>query len=258
MGSGDELVIPYWLVLIANAGLMLMLAEGGFRFASRRDHAPLKEQLSGIQTAVLGLLALLLGFTFSMAVSRYEDRRKLVVKEANAIGTAYLRAGLLPEGHRQPVRDALRRYLSTRIRVREHALDPEQLAAGLKASEDLQNEIWRHGAEAAGEAPTAITATFINSANELIATGGERVAAARAQIPAGIWFMLIVVAGCGSLITGYRAGSDHVHSPFAIWFLPLLITFVIVLIFDLSHPLQGMIDISQRPLLHLQRSLAGP
>src|SRR4051812_44999905 len=110
------------LFLVLLTALLLGFAELGFRIGVRAEGAP-KEQVMDIQTSVLGMLALLLGFTFAMAASRYDTRRVLVVHEANAIGTTYLRASLLPPAHVEPVRQTLRRYLELRINTRIRAAE---------------------------------------------------------------------------------------------------------------------------------------
>jgi hypothetical protein len=248
-----------WTVLFLTAALLLVVAEVGFRFGSRRytqkREAP-TGHIGGIQAAVLGMLGLLLAFTFAMAVDRYDTRRKLVLQEANAVHTTYLRASLLPEAHQAPVKDLLRRYVDGRVKYQPLADDPAKLAEGRRLSGDIQTELWKHASEAAKEAPNDITVSFIDSLNETIDTDADRIAAGRAHIPSGVWLLLLVVAASGSFISGYGAGADGVRTILVNVFLPLLITVVIVLIFDLSHPRQGLIGISQQPLIDLQKSIA--
>ena len=203
---------------------------------------------------MLGLLALLLGFTFSMAVSRYDTRRSLVLKEANAIGTAWLRAGLLPEAQRARVKELLRRYLDVRLKYEALSRDPGQFAEGRRLSTQLQNELWQH-AEVAAALPNPVTATFVTALNEVIDTDAERIAAARNQIPTGVWGLLIIVAGFGCFTTSYGSGAHGARSMFTNLFLPGLIAIVITLIFDLTHARQGIIGISQHPLIELQGSI---
>src|SRR5262245_17809846 len=107
------------------------MAEIGFRVGLRLHRAkdePRRSQIGGVQGAVLGLLGLLLGFTFAMGVSRYDTRRNLVLKEANAVGTTWLRAGFLPEAHRAPVKELLTRYVDLRLKYQTQAGDPVKLA----------------------------------------------------------------------------------------------------------------------------------
>ncbi len=258
----DNILAPIlaheWAVFLIIATLLLVSAEAGFRLGSRlyvAGDAGRKGQIGGIQAAVLGLLGLLLGFTFAMAVDRHDTRRGLIVKEASTIRTTYLRASLLPDAHQAPVRDLLRRYLDLRLKYQALAEDPAQLAEGMRMSSDIEAELWIHATEAAKEAPNDITATFIESVNETVDLDAGRLAAMRAKIPGGVWLLLLMVAAFGCLITGYSAGADGARTTLGALFMPLLITVVIVLIFDISHPRAGLIGISEQPLVDLQNSI---
>ena len=250
---GNEL-----LVFILVLSLMLAFSEIGFRLGLRlhkTEDAARKGQIGGIQGAVLGLLGLLLGFTFAMAVDRYDTRRGLVLKEANAIGTTYLRASLLPDTHQAPVRDLLRHYVDTRLNYWPLVDDPLKLAEGMKLIGDIQTQLWKHTSESAKEAPNDITATFIESLNETIDVDAERIAAMRAEIPGGVWLLLITIAAFGCVTTSYGGGAEGARSKLGSVFLPLLIAVVIVLIFDISHSRVGLIQIGQQPLVDLQQSM---
>jgi hypothetical protein len=244
-----------FLVLVA---LLLAFAEIGFRLGLRlhvtKDEAR-KGQIGAIQGAVLGLLGLLLGFTFAMAVERYDTRRGLVVQEANALGTTYLRASLLPDAHQAPVKDSVRRYVDLRLKYWPLVDDPAKLTEGKELVETIQAELWKHATEAAREAPTDITATFIESLNETIDTDAKRIAAMRAGIPTGVWLLLIMVAAFGCITTSYGGGAEGARSKLGSVFLPLLIAVVVVLIFDISHPRVGLIQVGQQPLEDLQQSI---
>jgi hypothetical protein len=253
--------INQWGFALLVATVLLALAESGYRVGLRlfaaQDEAR-RSQIGGVQGAVLGLLGLLLGFTFSMGVNRFELRRDLVLKEANAIGTTWLRAGLLPEAQRTPVKDLLRRFVDVRVKIQSASDDPVQLAEGLRQSAEIESELWRHAEAAAQSAPTPITATFIVTLNEMIDTDAERVTASRNTIPAAVWMLLITVAASGCLTSAYGSGSHGVRSAFTSVFLPVLITVVIVLIFDLMHTHQGVVSLSQKPMLDLQQSIQTP
>jgi hypothetical protein len=246
------------VVAVAGTTLLLLLAEFGYR-AGRRlfvagDEAR-RSQIGGIQAAVLGLLGLLLGFTFFMAIDRYDTRRDLVVREANAIRTVWLRGGLLPEAHRQPVRDAIRESLDLRLRARAELGDPVRLADTVRQTEAVQTRLWRHAEAASIEAPNDITATFLDALNDMIDTGHERLAAARSRIPVGVWLLLLLVAAVGCWTSAYGTGANGVRSVLACALLPLLITVVIVLVGDLASEREGLISVSQQPLVDLQNSL---
>ena len=247
-----------WIFGFAVAALLLSLAESGYRIGlhlySTRDEAR-KSLISGVQGAMLGLLGLLLGFTFSMAVNRFETRRDLVLKEANTIGTACLRAGMLPEAHRMPSKELFRQYVDARLKYQNISYEPAILAEGLRKCGEIESALWQHAEAAAKDAPTPITATFVVALNEMIDTAAERITAHRNRIPLVVWALLIVVASCGCLTSAYGAGAQGARSAFTGVVLPLLITVVIVFIFDLLHTHQGFVSISQQPLLELQQSM---
>ena len=247
-----------WLFGLLVGVVLLGLAEAGYHIGLRlyatRDEAR-RTQISGVQAAVLGLLGLLLGFTFSMAVNRYELRRDMVLKEANAAGTAWLRASLLPETERAPARELLRRYVETRLEYQKVSDDPAQLAEGLRLSSEIEHDLWQQAEAAAKESPTPITATFINALNEMIDTDAERIAAHRNRIPTAVWVLLVLVSSVGCLTSAYGSGAQGARSAFTTFLLPLLITVVIVFIFDLMHTHQGVVSISQQPMLDLLKTM---
>jgi hypothetical protein len=254
----SRIVVQEWALVLVTGSILLLLSEIGLRCGLRlhaaRDEAH-KVQIGGIQGAVLSLLGLLLGFSMAMAVSRYDMRRVLVVKQANTIGTTYLRVSLLPEAHQGPMRDLLRRYLDVRLKYQPLADGRARIAEGERLSAALEAQLWEHVTAAAKEAPNAITGQFIATFNDIFNTYTERVAAARATIPSGVWLLLVFVAGVGCFVTTYNAGAQGARTILGGVLLPLLVTVVIVLIFDLAHPRQGLIHTSQQPLIDLQRSL---
>lgn len=247
-----------WLFGLFVVALLLGLSEVGYRIGLglfvKHDDAR-RSQISGVQGAMLGLLGLLLGFTFSMGVNRYELRRDLVLKEANTIGTTYLRAGLLPETHREAVRELLRRFVDVRVKYQQVSYDRVQIAEGLRLGMEIEQQLWQHAEAAAKEAPTPITSTFIVTLNELIDTDAERITSHRNSIPGAVWILLILVAACGCLVTSYGAGAQGARSAFSSVLLPMLISVVIVMIFDLMHTHQGVVSINQQPMLDLQKSM---
>jgi hypothetical protein len=254
----DRIFTDQWTLLFVITALLLAVAEAGYRGGLRlfktADVAH-RRQIGGVQAAVLGLLGLLLGFTFAMAVGRYDTRRDLVLKEANAIGTTWLRAGLLPEEHCAPVKDLLRRYVETRLKYEALSRDAARLAEGLRLGAGLQNEMWQHAEGLATESPSLVTLAFIASLNALIDTDAERIAAGRNQIPVGVWVLVIFVAAFGCFTSSYGSGAYGVRSAFTNLLLPVLIAIVIAMIFDLSHSRQGIIGISQQPLIDLLNNI---
>jgi len=255
----ESLFENQWVAAAIVALVLFAFSEVGYRTGLRlfavKDEAR-RSQIGGVQGAVLGLLGLLLGFTFSMGVSRYESRRELVLKEANAIGTTYLRAGLLPEKHQAPCKDLLRRFTDVRLKYQTLSRDRVMLTEGLRLSQEIENELWQHAEAAAKEAPTPLTTTFIVTLNEMIDTDAERVTAGRNQIPGGVWILLVFVAASGCFISSYGSGAQGQRSGLTTFLLPGLLIIVIVSIFDLTHSQQGVIDVSQQPMIDLQQSIA--
>ena len=182
-------------------------------------------------------------------------RRSLVLQEANAIGTTFLRASLLPESHQQSVQDLLRHYVDARIEFYEVGADQSRQQAAEEATSRIQHELWTHAVAAGQEAPTPIVATFITSLNETIDLDAARLHALRTHVPGAVWLLVLMVATCGCCSSGYSAGASGARNGFNNVALPLLIAVAITLMADLDRPRGGMIGISQEPLLDLKRSL---
>jgi hypothetical protein len=239
--------------------VLLAVSEAGYRLGRTlylANDEPRRSQIGGMQAAVLGMLGLLMGFTFSMGVERFDERRELVVTEANAIGTTWLRAGLLPAAQAQPVRELLLQYVDLRVAyARERSSGPELLQQARQRSAAIQSTLWQHAAAAAAESPDDIRATFIEALNETIDVDAARIAAGENRIPAGVWLILLLVASVGCWLSGYGAGAQGVRSYLTALVLPLLLSVVILLIFDLTNERRGFISVDQRPLTDLQQAL---
>jgi hypothetical protein len=162
---------------------------------------------------------------------------------------------MLPESVRQQSRQLLQRFTETRITYQKVTYDRAQLAEGLRLSAQLENELWQHAETAAREAPTPITETYIFALNEMIDTDAERIAAHRNRIPPGAWYLLALVAAVGCLTSAYGSGAQGARSSFTSVLLPLLISVVIVFIFDLLATHQGVVTINQQPMIDLLSSM---
>jgi hypothetical protein len=251
-----------WRVVAIVAALLLLAAEAGFRVGLRlfrtKDSAR-KEQIGGIQGAVLGLLGLLLGFTFALAANRYDARRELVLQEANSIGTTYLRASLLSDAHKTGVEALLATYVDARIDFYRAGEDDALVAAAEKAAARIQGELWKHAVAAGRESPTPVVTSFIVSLNETIDLDAARLHALRTHVPGAVWLLVLAVATGGCFAAGYGGGAGGARSIFADVALPILIAVVITLIADIDRPRGGLIGSDQRPLYDLKASLAaGP
>src|SRR6478735_8065020 len=165
-----------WLLLPLLVLLLAAAAEMGFRLARHnrdRDDPHLETHATVIQGALLGLLALLLGFTFSLASGRFELRQHLVVDESNVIGTTWLRAQLFDESRRTVVLGLLRKYVDARLNAFAPGISEQRMAAALRESDALQTELWAQTSGLDRQNSTAVTTLFITTLNEMIDLGAK-------------------------------------------------------------------------------------
>lgn len=256
MGSEPLDILPLWALLPCVFVLVLLSVEGGYRLGTRmaREEDDGDTPLGEMIAATLGLLAFLLAFTFSLAANRYDTRRQLLLDEANAIGTTWLRAGLLPEGGDE-IRALLLQYTDVRL-----AAPHGQLQESVRLSEQLQAQLWERitPIAASGKNPV-IVGLFIASLNDLIDLHAKRLTASvRNRIPIAIWSALYCVTVLSFVALGYHAGLLRVRRSLAI--VPVAFTFAVVigLIADLDRPQEGTLTIGQEPLIDVLRSMAPP
>jgi ABC-type multidrug transport system fused ATPase/permease subunit len=239
--------------------VMLLAMEIGFR-SGRRKQASTTEtitQANAVLAAMLGLLALLLAFTFSAALQRYEDRSQTVVTEANAIGTTYLRARLLPREMQDEVQALLRRYLDVRIQEgRVDATDPELHESLQQQAQLMQAQLWSHAVRAAELDKSVVTSgLFIQSLNELIDASGTRYAALNRHVPEIVLFLMFATIVLTTATLGYASGIAGHRVTLAAFVLVVLIALVVYLIIDLDRPRRGTIQVSHESMLSLQQTI---
>jgi hypothetical protein len=203
-------------------------------------------------TATLGLLAFILAFTFGLAASRFDAKRQLVVDEANAIGTTYLRADMLP-AHRDDIRALLRAYVDVRI----EAITPDRLAAGIRHSEALQNQLWAQTVPIARSNPdSVIVGLFVQSLNDVIDLHTKRLTAAvRNRIPLAIWVALYGISVLSFAAMGYHSGLIGTSRSLVIIAVAFTFSVVIVLIADLDRSQQGFLKVSPQALIDVRQSM---
>ena len=204
--------------------------------------------------SILALLAFMLAFTFGIASSRFDTRRLLVVDDANAIGTCYLRAGYLEEPHKTEVRAILKDYVAVRLHAHRN---PQTSSDALTQSSDLQNKLWAETEAVAIAHPNlAAYSLFIASVNEVIDVYGKRLAAGLdARVPMSVWITLFIVAAIAMLGTGYFCGMNgRRHTPEAL-LLVLAFSLVLMIVVDLDRPWEGTIATPQTPMIRLAKQL---
>ena len=248
-----------WVILGVSIALFLLAIEVGFRLGRRNrpnigEHA--KSQINTIQGAMLGLLALLLGFTFAMAISRYEARKQLVLDEANAIGTTFLRAQLLPQPQRQEVSQLLRQYVEVRMKFYKASVDPARLREAEKQTGQLHLHLWSYAAALGEKDPRAVTVgLFLQSLNEVIDLDSKRLTALENHVPQIILVLLYSVALAANGLIGYGCGLGGRRNFYVTLTASMLIAFVILVIVDLDRPRRGLIRVGQERMLDLHNSL---
>jgi len=248
-------LLRYPVLLFVPAALCLWLAaQAGVALRRRR---PLqdeeREDFSVVRGATLTLLALLIGFTFSMAVSRYDQRKDYEQAEANAIGTEYVRAGLLPPPIAQAVRTQLRRYTDLRIQF-YRTRDREELDQINAATSQMQGQMWTAIQGAALQQPNPVTALAVGGMNDVVNSRGNTQAAWSNRIPASAWGFLFLTAICCNLLVGYGGRRNDVVSNWII-ILPLVIAISFMLIADIDSPRRGLIHVYPENLVSLGQSL---
>lgn len=251
--------IELWQLTILSIGLFFGSAELGFRMGRRvadRFNPEFQPHVATIEGALLGLLALLLGFAFAMAMSRFDTRKELVMEEANDIQTAYLRSQLLPENHRAEARRLLKEYLASRIAFYQAGTSHKEIEAALAETQSLQARLWTMAIAAARENPDEVTSGyFIETLNGLIDDHTKRVTAMNNHVPDIILGLLFLVACMTIGVTGYSSGLNKTRLGGVRLILVILVAATLLVIIDLDRPRRGLIRVSESSLLDVQRGL---
>jgi hypothetical protein len=211
-----------------------------------------RENFNVVLNATLTLLGLLIGFTFSMAINRYDQRKDYEEAEANAIGTEFVRAGLLPAEDGARVRQLLRKYLNERI-LFYTARDWRETAKINADTSELQNQMWAAILPAA-QVPSPEIALAVSGMNDVLNSQGYTQAAWRNRIPGAAWALMAAIAvGCNLLI-GF--GGRRTHSRILL-IVPVAVSIAFFLISDIDSPRGGAIRVAPNNLLSLSQSLPG-
>ena len=248
--------LPLALIFVASLVLILGASEIGRRFgllASGRG----REDISTLEGSILGLLALMIGFTFAMALSRFEARREAVLNEANAIGTTALRARLLPAPHNTECIKLLREYVQIRLDITRRVPSPTEFDAAIARSNAIQEALWQQAkAVAANDTAIVPTGLFIQTLNEMIDNQEKRLNAAFNRVPNIVLIALYGVAAVASAFAGYAVRLEAQRSRLSIYTMGILVSAMMLLIQDLDRPNAGFVTVSQQPMLNVAASIA--
>jgi hypothetical protein len=242
---------------------MVAAIEMGYRIGLNRQtvtNEASKIHLNSIQSSIIGILALLLGFTFSLSLQRYDSRSEAVVEEANAIGTTYLRAQLLPADIRNDVQVLLRQYVDLRIQESKISLlDYPTRKELLDKTTDMQSTLWSFAKRAVEIDPNLVkTGLFIQSLNDVIDNFGKRNATINRHVPELILVLLYGTFILAGVILGFTSGVTANRPSIVSYFMVILIVILVYIILDLDRPRRGLIVVSQAPLIELQSSFTLP
>jgi hypothetical protein len=213
--------------------------------------------ITTLESAILGLLALMLAFTFSMALSRFEARRDAVLNEANSIGTTALRARLLPDPHRSETLKLLREYVQIRLEIVQKGTSLAESMTIVDRSNTLQEALWQQAkAVASKDRGLVPTGLFIESLNQMIDDQGKRLSALRNHLPNAVLITLLAIAAVAGAFAGYASAVDTQRTRLPIYIMGLLVSVVIFLIVDLDRPSAGFVTNNQQPMVDLAASIA--
>lgn len=243
---GPFFALVLCLLLVATfAGLWL---RGRHHDAVEREGGSLKT----LEGAVLALLGLLLGFTFSMAVSRYDQRKQLEIAEANDLGTLWLRTALLSESGRVAEQALMRQYVPVRMNFLAAGTSEQLLQQDQQQTSALQAEMWRIVSAEANTRRDPETALFVSALNDSIDATERRTAALEDRIPTTAWAMLLFLGAVASLIvgTGLQAKSIALRI-----LLPIVLAAALALVYDLDSPRSGLIRVQQQSMERVLRGM---
>ena len=231
-----------------------VVTECGWR-AGRRRGATRDDKISvEPASALLAVLGLLLAFTVSMAVNRFDARRQLVIDESNAIGTAELRARLLPEAAGSRSRVLFDAYLERRVRWGEEAGDTATQGRLLREAIDYQSQLWRIAVEAGKSTPSPTFALYESALNRMIDLAAERTYVRANRIPETVLLLLGAIALLSNGLFAGVLGRNGKKSSLDLHLLAFATWLVVALIVDLDRPRRGWVQVSQEPLVQLQEA----
>ena len=211
-----------------------------------------------MEGAVYGLLGLLIAFTFSGAATRYDSRKLLIVEEANAIGTAYLRLDLLPAGAQASLKEKFRQYVDSRLEIYQKLPDKKAAKAAFDKSTSYQNAIWAEAVAASqSSSSSSPTMLLLPALNQMIDITTTRTVASQVHPPSIVYFLLMGLALVSALLAGYSMGESRSHNWLHTLLYAAILSLAIYVILDLEYPRLGLIriDAADQLLLDLRHSM---
>ncbi len=247
------------LVLLISLVMLYVSIEAGYRYGTRfaeRTSEAVQSHVATIEAALLGLMALLLGFAFSMALTRFDIRKQLVLNEVNDLQTTFMRSQLLPAAYRQTCVDLLHQYVETRIAYFQAGTNNQMMVQALQSTKAIQVQLWKAAVLAArANDSEVVTGYFISSLNNLIDDHTRRVTAMENHVPQPILALLFLVACLTVAVTGYSSGLCTKRLKALRYIIIVVITATLIVIVDLDRPRRGFIKISEAGMVQLKADL---
>lgn len=247
------------IIAIILFTLILLAYDISFRIGRRKQRVinqEVKTQTNSIQSGIYGLLALLLAFSFNMALQRFDNRNQAVIMESNAIGTALLRTKLLPKPYDSIAYNQLQQYVNLRLELNIIDLTNREERVFINQKTDsIQNKIWENTIKITEiDSRPVTTGNFIIALNEVFDAQNRRNAIFQQHIPESILFLLFIVFITGGALMGYSSGLGLRRALIPTIIFTLLIVLVIFIILDLDRPTRGLIKVKMDNLFELRQS----
>jgi hypothetical protein len=244
---------PLLFLFLGGVGVVFLAHEIGWRLGKRNEGKGVSNHLAALEQVLLGMVGLMVGFSFLMGLTRFDARREATVNLANAIGTMALRARLLPEPARKETLKLLREYAEMRT-----ALSPNEKARAviLARSNEIYEALWQRVETLSVKDKEMVpTGLFIQALNEMIDSHGRRIAALRNQIPEEILITLFAICAVSCGFSGYVNRLDPLRSRLPSLITAMLVSAVVYLIVDLDSPRAGVLREDVRPMIDLVASM---
>ena len=244
--------LSVWTTLIGGFVLLVAAAEAGRWYARRQGVTANDGVVPTLNSAALGLLALMIGFTFSLALARFDGRREAVLAEANAIGTALLRTQMLPEAEAAASARLLRDYAAQRIVPAGARVSDIETSGFSQRAGKAHAALWEIAARASREAPLSVpVGLYVRALNDVIDMHERRITGLRGRVPAVVFLMLHGMALVALGFTGLSDGASGGRHRGAVVLMAGMLALVLMMVADLDAPQRGFIAVSQQPLLDL-------
>jgi hypothetical protein len=245
--------IPMLSVYVLTVLFLFLALEGGYRlggFFQKRWPDQSESDVNTMVAAALAFLGFLLAFIIGMAVSLFKERLHLVIEEANAIGTAYLRVGFMQEPIAKESRQLLKEYVDQCLAM----IEPGGFEKAVARSQEVQDELWNRAEILAKDSPNPVTALYISALNEMIDIHTERVIIRFSiRIPQTVIIGMYLVAILTMILIGVQGSYSGKRNLLALILMVLILSMVLLIIVDLDQPSQGLIQVPQKALIDLHQ-----